>query len=185
MIIESIVTTLDADGHANFAPMGIEWGEAAIVLKPFLETTTFRNLQVRGAAVVNFTDDVLVFARAALTNPTFPSVPAERVRGVRLADACSWHEVEVTKLDDTPPRARVETQVVHSGRGREFLGFNRARHAVLEGAILCTRIHLLPHEQIREEMTRLAVPVEKTAGPREKAAWALLQDYLRAKGVMA
>lgn len=184
MIIESIVTTLDRDHQPNFAPMGVEWDDEIIVLKPFLETTTFRNLSAHGAAVVNFTDDVLVFARAALSNPVFPSRPAERVRGVVLDDACSWHEVEVESLDATPPRARAQTRVVHRGRGREFLGFNRARHAVLEAAILSTRIHLLPHQQIEEEMERLAVLVEKTAGPREREGWSLVVNYLRERGVM-
>src|SRR6266699_6022957 len=43
VIIESILTTMDARGAVNFAPMGVEWGEDEIVIKPFLETTTFRN----------------------------------------------------------------------------------------------------------------------------------------------
>ena len=50
MIIETIVTPLAPDGTINFAPMGVEWGEDdALVLKPFLETTTFRNVQRRPA----------------------------------------------------------------------------------------------------------------------------------------
>jgi hypothetical protein len=61
---------------------------------------------------------------------------------------------------------------------REFIGFNRARHAVLEAAILATRVHLLPAEQIRDELTRLRVPVEKTAGPREEEAWTMVENYV-------
>jgi hypothetical protein len=87
--------------------------------------------------------------------------------------------VEVTSLDATPPRARVVARVVHRGVRREFLGFNRARHAVLEAAILATRVHLLPPEQIREEFARLQVIVDKTAGPREREAMALLTEYVR------
>ena len=64
MIVETIVTTRAADGVVNCAPMGVEWGDDAIVLKPFLETATFRNLAATGIAVVNLTDDVRVFARA-------------------------------------------------------------------------------------------------------------------------
>ena len=79
MIIETIVTSADTDGKVNFAPMGVEWGEELIVIKPFLDTTTFRNLRDSGAAVVNITDDVLIFARAALSEPIFPAHPAERV----------------------------------------------------------------------------------------------------------
>ena len=173
MIIECIVTTLDAAGVPNFAPMGVEWGEDEIVIKPFLETTTFRNLQVNGAAVANITDDVLPFAQSAIATVQFPAVPAAVVRGVVLAGACSWRELEVRAIDATPPRARVVTRVVHRGTLREFLGFNRARHAVLEAAILATRTHLLPAEQIRAEFARLQVIVDKTAGPREREAMAI------------
>ncbi len=179
MIIESILTTLDAGGAVNFAPMGVEWGEEEIVLKPFLETTTFRNLQATGAAVVNLTDDVMLFAQGAISNAQFPAVPATVVRGVVLEAACSWREVRVRSLDATPPRARVVTGVVHRGVRREFLGFNRARNAVLEAAILATRTHLLPPGQIRDEFARLQVIVDKTAGPREREAMALLTDYVR------
>jgi hypothetical protein len=179
VIIETIVTTTDRDGRVNIAPMGVEWGEETIVVKPFLETTTFRNLRDTGVAVVNLTDDVLIFARAAISNPTFPTHPAEHVRGVVLDAACSWRELEVLRLDDTPPRARIETRVVHTGTQREFLGFNRARHAVLEAAILATRTHLLPPQEIRDELRRLQVIVDKTAGPREHEAMALLTGYVR------
>ncbi|HEX6105432.1 MAG TPA: DUF447 domain-containing protein [Gemmatimonadales bacterium] len=181
MIIESIVTTMDASGRVNFAPMGVEWGDELIVLKPFLETTTFRNLSASGAAVVNLTDDVMLFAQGAISSPGFPAFPASAVRGVVLEAACSWREVEVTTVDDTPPRSRIETRVVHHGARREFLGFNRARHAVLEAAILATRTHLLPAEQIRADFERLQVIVDKTAGPREHEAMALLTDYVRSR----
>jgi len=179
VIIESILTTTDVAGTPNFAPMGVEWGEQEIVIKPFLETTTFQNLRDTRAAVVNLTDDVMLFAQGAIATAQFPAAPATAVRGVVLEAVCSWREVEVRSLDATPPRARVVTAVVHRGFRREFLGFNRARHAVLEAAILATRTHLLPAEQIRDELARLQVIVDKTAGPREREAMALLWDYVR------
>ena len=181
MIIESIITTLDPAGRVNIAPMGVEWGEERIVVKPFLETTTFRNLRAGGDAVVNLTDDVLVFATAAVSNPSFPVVPAAVVRGVVLEAACGWRELRVESLDETPPRSRIETRVVHRGTRREFLGFNRARHAVLEAAILATRTHLLAPDFIRAELARLQVIVDKTAGPREHDAMALLTDHVAAR----
>ncbi len=181
MIIETIVTSTAPDGTINFAPMGVEWQDDALVLKPFLETTTFRNVGAGRAAVVNLTDDVMLFARAALSDPQFPSFPAAVVRGVVLEAACSWREVEVVGVDDTPPRSRIETRVVHRGFRREFIGFNRARHAVLEATILATRTHLLPMEQIREELARLQVVVDKTAGPREQEAMAFVTEYVRGR----
>jgi uncharacterized protein len=178
VILETIVTTLNERGVINFAPMGVEWGEETIVLKPFLETTTFRNLEQRRSAVVNLTDDVMLFAGGAIGNPQYPSIPATVVQGVVLESACSWRELVVEAVDATPPRSRIDARVVHSGFRREFIGFNRARHAVLEAAILATRTHLLPAEQIREEYARLQVLVDKTAGPREREAMDLLTRYV-------
>src|SRR6185312_11339434 len=74
---------------------------------------------------------------------------------------------------------RIETRVVHHGTQREFIGFNRARGAVLEAAILSTRTHLLPAEEILAGFERLQVIVDKTAGPREREAMALLDTYVR------
>jgi hypothetical protein len=133
------------------------------------------------AAIVNLTDDVMLFAQGAISSPQYPTVPAVIVRGVVLQAACSWRELEIHSIDDTPPRSRIEARVVHRGTHREFIGFNRARHAVLEAAILATRTHLLPAEQIQEEYARLQVIVDKTAGPREREAMALLTEYVRSR----
>ena len=183
MIIETIVTTMTADGAVNCAPMGVEWDPdtepEAIVLKPFLDTATYRNVSATRTAVVNLIDDVRVFARAAISNPVYETVPAQAVRGVVLADACSWRELEVTAIDDTPPRSRIETRTVHRGVRREFIGFNRARHAVLEAAIYATRVHLLDRSFLLREVDRLQVIVNKTAGPGELEAMDLLAKYIR------
>ena len=183
MIVETIVTTVAANGDVNCAPMGVEWNPDAasesIVLKPFLETATYRNVTATKTAVVNLIDDVRVFAKAAISNPSYQTVPAQVVHGVVLADACSWRELEVMAIDSTPPRSRIETQTVHRGVRREFIGFNRARHAVLEAAIYATRVHLLAREFILSEIERLQVIVDKTAGPREFEAMSLLVDYIR------
>jgi hypothetical protein len=179
VIVETIVTTVDTDGKKNFAPMGVEWGEDQIVLKPFLETATYANVSATGSAVVNLTDDTRVFAAAAIRNAQYPTFPAEDVRGVVLADCCAWREVAVQSIDRTPPRARIETSVVHRGFRREFIGFNRASHAVLEATIYATRLHLLSREFVSSEMERLQVIVDKTAGPAEIEAMDLLARYIR------
>lgn len=183
MILETIVTTIAEDGAVNCAPMGVEWDEPTIVLKPFLETATYRNVQATGAAVVNLIDDVRVFANAAVANAEYPTVPAAVVRGAVLADCCSWREVRVRTVDSSPPRSRIETDVVHRGVRREFIGFNRARHAVIEAAIYATRLHLLSRTFIERELERLQVIVEKTAGPEEREAMALLTDHVRSASV--
>src|SRR2546421_607798 len=178
MIVETIVTTVANDGTANFAPMGVEWGDHTIVLKPFLETTTDRNIVATRAAVVNLTDDVRIFARAAISNPQYESGAATVIRGVVLAGCCSWRELQAESIDSTPPRSRIEMAVVYRGTRREFIGFNRAKHAVLEAAIYATRLHLLPRGFIDSEMARLQVIVDKTAGPQELEAMALLTEHI-------
>jgi uncharacterized protein len=175
-IVETVVTTINPDGGVNCGAMGVEWGEQRIVIKPFRGTRTLRNLRATGAAVVNLTDDILLFSQAALGDPQPPTRPAVTVEGAVLEDACSWREVRVETIDDSARRARVGTVVVGGGSGREFLGLNRARHAVLEASILASRVGLLPAEEIQAELRRLQVLVDKTAGPREREAMA----YVRA-----
>jgi uncharacterized protein len=171
-ILETVVTTTNPDGSVNCAAMGVEWGEQRIVIKPFRRTRTLRNLRATEVAVVNLTDDILLFSQAALGDPRPPTRPAARIDGAVLQDACSWREVRVEAIDDRDARARVSTVVVGSGTGREFLGLNRACHAVLEASILASRARLLGAEHIREELHRLQVLVDKTAGPREREAMA-------------
>jgi uncharacterized protein len=179
-IVETVVTTINPDGRVNCAAMGVEWGEQRIVIKPFRGTRTLRNLRATNAAVVNLTDDILLFSQAALGDPHPPTRPAAGVEGAVLDDACSWREVRVEAIDDSERRARVSTVVVGSGTGREFLGLNRARHAVLEASILASRGRLLDAEDIRAGLDRLQVLVDKTAGPREREAMAYVTRHLRA-----
>jgi uncharacterized protein len=179
-IIETVTTTMNPDGTVNCAAMGVEWGDDVIVIKPFPSTRTLRNLEATGAAVVNGTDDILLFTEAALGDPHPPTRPATTIDGAVLADACSWREVTVEAIDAEGPRARVTTRVVDRGTGREFLGFNRASYAILEASILASRARWLPAEEIRAELERLQVLVDKTAGPREREAMELVRQHLRA-----
>jgi len=179
-IIETVTTTINPDGTVNCAAMGVEWGEEIIVIKPYRPTRTLRNLRATGAAVVNLTDDILLFAQAALGDPHPPTRPTAAIDGAVLADACSWREVTVDAIDESGPRARVTTRVVGRGAGREFLGFNRARHAVLEASIIASRASLLPAGEIRAELERLQVLVDKTAGPREREAMEIVRRHVSA-----
>jgi hypothetical protein len=169
-IIETVVTTMNPDDSVNCGAMGVEWGERRIVIKPYRGTRTLRNLRATRAAVVNVTDDILLFSQAALGDPNPPTRPAASVEGAVLDDACSWREVRVESIDESSRRARVTTLVVDGGAGREFLGLNRARHAVLEASILASRARWLPAGDLRAELRRLQVLVDKTAGPREREA---------------
>ena len=178
MVIETVVTTLNPDGSVNCGAMGVEWSAERIVIKPFRGTRTLRNLRATSAAVVNLTDDILLFSQAALGDPQPPTRPAVSVEGAVLDDACSWREVRVEAIDDSAQRARVDTVVVGQGSGREFLGFNRARHAVLEASILASRVRLLDAGEIRAALEPLQVLVDKTGGPREREAMAYVRTVI-------
>jgi hypothetical protein len=57
-----------------------------------------------------------------------------------------------------------------------FTGFNRARAAVLELAILVSRLNMLPRDKIEAEIAYLQIAIEKTAGPEEREAWGWLMQ---------
>lgn len=184
MIVEGIVTTLNPAGDANIAPMGPITTPSfeRLTLRPFQTSTTYQNLKRTGAGVFHVTDDVELLARAAVGELTSTPrlTPAPEGAGVILADACRWYAFRVEELDDAAERTRIECRVFASGVQREFLGFNRAKHAVLEAAILATRLHLIPRSEVLSEIERLAVIVDKTAGPQEQAAFAFLREYIAA-----
>jgi hypothetical protein len=182
MILEGIVTTLNPDGSTNVAPMGPRVEDASFerfVLRPYRSSTTYRNLKSSGEGVLHVTDDVLLLARAAIGPVTdAPSRPADVVDGRILLNTCRYHEFRVTSLDDRDDRVTIEAETVAVGRLRDFFGLNRAKHAVVEAAILATRTAFLPRAEILDEYARLAVLIDKTGGASEHQAFALLRDYI-------
>ena len=183
MILEGIVTSLDPDGLVNFAPMGpyVEPSFATLRLRPYKTSRTYQNLKTHGQGVFHVSDDVLLLAQAAIGSLTqMPATfSAEKVKGQVIKSACRWYEFEVTEMDDSQDRTNITARVIHTGRLRDFVGFNRAKHAVLEAAILATRVHLIKKDYIMQEYDRLQIPLEKTAGAAELEAFALLRDFVQ------
>lgn len=182
MIIEGVLTTTAADGTINVAPMGpiVDPAWRILRFRPFQTSQTFANLRASGRGVFHVTDDVELLARAAVgrLEALPPLFAAPDDAGWVIADACRWYAVRVTSIDDSSARAEVQTEVTGSGRLRDFVGFNRAKHAVLEAAIMATRIAILPHAEIQAELRRLAIIVEKTAGQPERRAWDFIAAYI-------
>lgn len=183
MILESIVTTMNAAGVGNIAPMGpivpegtLDW--ETVELRPFKSSTTYANLQATGSGVIHVTDDVLLLARAVLGNVAVPTVPAEKIAGFRLADCCRYYEFEIEAWDTSSERTKGTARVVHAGEIRPFFGLNRAKFAVVELAITVSRLGILPIEEIRAEVTRLRPLVEKTGGQAEHDAFVLLENHI-------
>jgi hypothetical protein len=182
MILEGIVTTLNGDRTPNIAPMGpiVDESMQTLRLRPFTTSQTYHNLARQGYGVFHVVDDVLLLARAAIGRwERLPeNFPAAQVDGCVIAAACRWYEFVVEELDDSHERTDILTRVVHRDRIRDFFGFNRAKHAVLEAAILAPRVHILPYNEIQRQLQELRSPIEKTAGPAEIEAFELLTCYI-------
>lgn len=185
MILESIVTTVDpTSGHVNVAPMGPRVDDATcrrFVLRPFDSSRTFANLHATGRAVVHVTDDVSLFAQAAVgrIDPEGWVEPIDQGIWWRLRDCHRWFALEVETISEARPRADVSCRVVRSETVRPFFGFNRAKHAVIEAAILATRTHLIAPEEIDQQLEWLQPLVDKTAGPIEREAFEFLCQTIR------
>ncbi len=182
MIVEGLLTSINAAGQINIAPMGpiVQGDFESLLLRPFRGSTTHSNLIETKTAVFHVVDRVDVIARAAISRlEKLPyTVAATVVPGVVLTDCCRWFEVEITDIDTTNERSEMRAKVVHRGQLRPFFGLNRARHAVIEAAILATRVHMLPREQIESAMQFLAPAVAKTGGPEETSAFAMLHQHI-------
>jgi hypothetical protein len=179
MIYETVVTTAAPDGRVHIAPMGVRYDGDMMILMPFRPSATLDNIVASRTAVVNQTTDVRVFAGCVTHCATdWPTAPATRVRGVRLAHVLGHIELRLDELCDDPQRPTLHMKCVHREQHAPFIGFNRAQAAVVEGAILVSRLGMLPAEKIDLEMTYLQIAIDKTAGDAERVAWSWLKDAI-------
>ncbi len=176
VIRETVITTLEAGGVPYIASMGVRREGGLYLIAPFRPSKTLDNVRRSGQAVINYTDDVRVFAGCQTGRRDWPTVPAGTVSGVRLAQALAHVEIEVARWEDDELRPRIYCREVARETHGAFQGFNRAQGAVIEAAILVSRLHMLPAEKIDREMDYLRIAVEKTAGPHEREAWQWLVD---------
>jgi hypothetical protein len=179
MIRETIVTTRDADGRVHIAPIGIIAEGEGFVIAPFRPSTTLENLKAVPFAVANYTDDVRIFAGCLTGRPDWPTVAAEEVPVPRLAAALAHAELVVERVAEHPERPRFHCRVARVVGHAPFAGLNRAKAAVIEAAILVSRLHLLPHEKVAAEIAYLQNAIDKTAGPEEAEAWGWLMEWVR------
>ncbi|MES9941439.1 MAG: DUF447 domain-containing protein [Candidatus Thiodiazotropha sp. 6PLUC2] len=171
MIQEVIVTCRSTDGENQIAPMGVVWREEEVVVAPFRPSRTLNNILASECAVINYCDDVRVFAGCLTGRYDWPLLEAEKVSAPRLANALAHTEVQLMRVEEDPIRPRLICKPLFQANHRPFQGFNRAQSAVLELAILVSRLGRLSHEKIENEIAYLTIAIEKTAGDREKEAW--------------
>ena len=178
-IFETVVTTCSPAGVVHVAPMGVRYVGDAVVLKPFRPSTTLDNILASGMAVLNLVTDVRVFAGCVTGRRGWPTVDvhlAGEPRAVRLAAALEHVVLRLEGRDDDAQRPTLRLARLRGERHASWPGFNRAQAAVIEGAVLVSRLHLLPRAKIESEMAYLQIAIDKTAAPAEHEAWGWLQE---------
>ncbi len=199
MIIEGVLTTEDATGAMHVSPIGPHVDDALSrwTLKPFQSSTTFINLQASSRAIFHVVDDSLLMAAAVLglcnparpLNPTLDGIDSKQIEsmvaavfkpeiGWVLDSSCSYYALSIEQWDVTGPRAIANCSLQCRVEKRPFWGWNRAKHSILELAIVASRVQMLERSVIDDELDRHGIIIEKTAGPRELAAWELLKRHL-------
>lgn len=176
MIQEIIVTTQNEDGTTHIAPMGIREENGLVIIAPFKPSATLENIERNKTAVVNRIDDVRIFAGCLTGRKDWPLVSTKKINGQRLESALSHLELELESFEDDELRPRFYLKPVLEVTHSAFKGFNRAQSAVLEAAILVSRLNMLSEEKINQELEYLTIAIDKTAGENEKIAWQWLMD---------
>lgn len=176
MIFETIISTINTDGDAHVTPFGIRMQDGLVVISPYKPSTTLQNILATGHAVLNLTDDVRVFAAALTGRSSWQLLIADKVPGVRLANTLVHKELKLLKVEDDLVRPQLYLEIMYEVQHASFQGFNRAQAAVIELAVLVSRLKRLPMEKVQQEMQYLQIAIDKTAGPLELEAWAWLTE---------
>jgi len=177
-IRECIVTTVREDKSVHIAPMGIHEDEENLIILPFKPSSTLDNLEREGVATLNYTDDVRIYAGCLTGHRDWPTCSTDIISGARLEDCLAHTELEVKDKEEDEVRPKYSCKVVHEATHKAFHGYNRAQSAVLELAILTSRLKMLPKEKIQQEIEYLSIGYEKTSGPREQEAWGWLMKKI-------
>jgi uncharacterized protein len=175
-IRETIITTADLNGKFHIAPIGIIAEKDGWIIAPFRPSVTLDNLAEVPFAVANYTDDVRIFAGCLTGRRQWPTVPLQGYPVPRLAAALAHSVLSVASIADDGVRPRHFCRVVEEEMHAPFTGFNRAKAAVVELAILVSRLKMLSREKIAAEIAYLDIAIGKTAGPAELEAWGWLMQ---------
>lgn len=187
-IYETVITTQDATGRAHVAPMGVRYrpladGSPGVVLMPFKPSVTHDNIVATGHAVLNIVSDTRVFATCVTGRrdaAVLQLLPLLQGTGQRLACALRHLQLRLATRQDDGQRPLLHLAVLAQAEHAPFLGLNRAQAAVVEGAVLVSRLHLLPADKISREMDYLQIAIDKTAAAQEREAWGWLRAAVAA-----
>lgn len=171
-IMETIVSTYNANEQPNVAPMGVKTEDMKhIIIRPYISSLTYANLQSKRCAVINVTSNPELYYRTAFkeTNPEgrtplewFEKVETVDAPRLRMADAF----VEVSVLDIKPlgaERAEVlcDVRLIKASSLLPKV-YCRATFATIESIIHATRVKLFlaGDKQRQEQAHRLIELIE-------------------------
>tara|TARA_B100000945_G_scaffold283078_1_gene251891 strand:+ start:386 stop:955 length:570 start_codon:yes stop_codon:yes gene_type:complete len=179
-IHEVIITTCDMDDKHHIAPMGINIIDNEVIIKPFKPSKTLENLRETKSAIVNFVDDVRVFAgivTGAKREWSLKKVSDRKV--MRLTEASSHFTLQVNTETDDEIRPKILCNIIDKKIHKPFLGFNRAQFSVIEAAVLVSRLGRIPMNKINKEIEYLKIGLDKTAGNIELEAWSWIEEKIK------
>ena len=180
LIHECVVTTLSPEGRPHIAPLGLIEEQDYWIAAPFRPSSTLYNLTQNPHLTASFVDDARIFAGLVAGRRNWPLTDIEDWPAPRLSGALAHAELAVVRVEEHELRPHFFCKVRRIQSHRAFLGMNRARAAVLEAAILATRLGMLPREKIESELAYLQIAVDKTAGEAEREAWDMVMAKIQA-----
>ena len=174
-VTESVVTTLGPNGLWNAAPLGLHAGEPATA-RTWGNTRTRRNFHRQGEGYVQFLDDPVVFADAALS-----IVESEEPI---LESACAWARVAVEQVDagsegDTDWEEWT-LQPLESGVERERVPtIDRGFGAVVEATVAASRLDVADYDEadLRDRLAYFESVVDRAGSPREQEALERVREH--------
>lgn len=187
-ITESVVTTLGPNDRWNAAALGLHPADSAsdsageddrVTARTWGNTRTRRNFHRQGGGYVQFVDDPVTFADAALS--------IHEVEDPVLATADAWVEVEVERIDagesDDTRWEEWELHPVASGIEREVVPtIRRGFNAVVEATVAASRLNVDAYDD--DELQRRLdyfEEVARTCGDdRVREAFDRIDEYVDA-----
>ncbi|WP_226479049.1 DUF447 domain-containing protein [Natrinema amylolyticum] len=174
-VTESVVTTLGPNGLWNAAALGLHAGDP-VTARTWGNTRTRRNLHRQGEGYVQFVDDPVDFAEAALTiterdEPVLASanawarVAVERIESGREGDT-DWEEWTLRPVESAIERETVPT-------------IDRGFGAVVEATVAASRLEVADYDEseLRDRLAYCASVVDRAGGPREREALERVREH--------
>ena len=178
MILETIVSTVDNKGEANFAPFGIKRSGQFIFISPYIPSKTLSNLDESGYATVNYTNDATFFVNCIIGEKKFQKKKCSKINGYYLKKCLSHDEVIVDSIKKDNIRPTYKCKIVSSYNHNRFLGFNRAQSSIIEACIIASRVGILNKKKVLADLDFLEVSVNKTAGSKEFKLWEKIRLFI-------